>query len=295
MGDQPADMEVHRFGHRRVDLHPPGLVGLLCRAELVPVGAGGHRHHRGVGRHQPERDRFVAPRLAQRGPTGLVAALVFGDEFLGRLHRNVVGLERHIGEERLARARTSAQVVDRLVDIELRGVELLGHHGLAAVLEPIHLVGQVEVAFAGFPVVRAAVALDQRAVETTRRRQVVRLLADMPFAGDRGAVAAVAQQRGHCDDPVVEHAEVTGSADMRLRDRLGHVAHAVAVVVDAGQQHRAGRRARRGDVEVGKAHAVPCQRVEVGRGDLAAVGADVAETPVVGQQQHDVGSRGGLR
>ena len=44
-------------------------------------------------------------------------------------------------------------------------------------------------------------------------------------------------------------------------------------------------------MKVGKAGAALRQRVNVRRGDLAAESADVAEAPVVGYQQHDVGTR----
>jgi hypothetical protein len=73
----------------------------------------------GVLRDQAQRGGLVAPRLAQRRPAVLVAALVFVDEGLRRLHRHMVGLETDVGEEGLAAAAARAQVVDGLVDEEL--------------------------------------------------------------------------------------------------------------------------------------------------------------------------------
>ena len=36
MGDQAADVEIHRFGHRRIDFHPRRREPLLLGAQTVP-------------------------------------------------------------------------------------------------------------------------------------------------------------------------------------------------------------------------------------------------------------------
>ena len=89
------------------------------------------------------------------------------------------------------RACVGAQVAQEPVDEILRRVVARRHLRRAPVLEPVDLVGQVQVALGGFPVVRSAVALHQRAVKAAPVRQVVPLLAHMPFAAGIGAVAAV--------------------------------------------------------------------------------------------------------
>ena len=289
-------MEIHRVGHACIDLHPPGLVSLFCCGQLVPVSRRAHRLHRHVLGHQTQRGSLVATLLAQHRPAVLVTALVFGDELGRSLHRDMVGLKCDIGEKRLAACLARLDVIDRLVDIELRRVILGWHDRLMPVFEPVDLVGQVEVALAGFPVVRTAVAHHDRAIETMRRRQVVGFLANMPFAGGISAVTAIAQAGGHGHDIGVQDTQITGLTHMRLRNRLAHIADAVAVVVDPGQQHRTRRRTGSADMEVRKSHAAPRQFIQIWRLDLAAKCADIAETPVVGEQHDDIRSwlRGGL-
>ncbi len=118
--DQAPDMVVHRVGHGGVDLHLARMVAALRFAEHGPAGAGAHGGESGILRHQPEACGPVAPLLAQRVPAGVVPAALFGDEGLRRLYRHMVGLERDIGEERLAAGLAGVDVVDRPVD-KIRG------------------------------------------------------------------------------------------------------------------------------------------------------------------------------
>ncbi len=62
--------------------------------------------------------------------------------------------------------------------------------------------------------------------------------------------------------------------------------------VVAGHQAGPRRPAAGGVVHLREAQAAGGQPIEVGRGDLAAVAADVGEAHVVGQDEHDVGRRG---
>ena len=78
---------------------------------------------------------------------------------------------------------------------------------------------------------------------------------------------------------------VAGEAGGELHDAR----HAVAVVVAAGEQARAGRRAQRGGVEVRVAVALAGEAVEARRGDVGAVAAELRVAHVVEQHDHDVG------
>ena len=74
------------------------------------------------------------------------------------------------------------------------------------------------------------------------------------------------------------------------------VDHAGAIVVPAGQQAGARRRADRRNVEVLEPDALPGELVEVRRLDLGvAVHAEVAVALVVGDDHHDVGASVGRR
>ena len=82
---------------------------------------------------------------------------------------------------------------------------------------------------------------------------------------------------------------------MRLRNGFAHVAHAIQVVVNACEQHRAGGRARRAHMKIGKASARFGQEVQVGGLNFTAKSPHVTEAPIVGQHQNDVGSFGPCR
>ena len=203
----------------------------------------------------------------------------------------MIRLKTDVGEEGLVRSGTRAQVGQGFIDKELRRVVSRRHDGLLAVFKPLHPVGMGQVALLRIPVVGAGVALHQRTLKTTLIGPVVWFRADVPFSGNIGAVTAVLEQRGHRHNPVVERTQVAGFAQMRLRHGLRQIAHAVAVVVDARQQHRAGWRAGGSHMKVGKAHALVRQRIQIRCRDLAAKSADIAKAPVVSDQHHDVGAR----
>ena len=61
----------------------------------------------------------------------------------------------------------------------------------------------------------------------------------MPFASDVGVVTPVFKQGGQGNRAVVEYAFVSGLAFVGCRRGFRHIAYAVAVVVNAGQQHGA--------------------------------------------------------
>jgi len=60
------------------------------------------------------------------------------------------------------------------------------------------------------------------------------------------------------------------------------------MVIDSGEEHRAGGAADGGHVEIGELHARPGQIVQMRRGDLASVNAQVRIAQVVGDDQQDV-------
>ena len=289
--DQAPDVVVHGLGHGGVNLHPAFLVLLVAGAQCIPAFGAVHGRHRRVFGNQPKFRRLVTACLPQGRPALLIAALVLVNESARRLQRDVIRLKTDIGEEGFARAGTGAQVADGLVNKEFRRVVGGRHDGLLAVFIPVHSVGMRQVALLRIPVVRASVALHQRALKTTLIGPVVRLGAHVPFAGDIGTVTAVLEQRGHRDHTLVERTQIARLAQMRLRHGLRQVAHAVAVVVDARQQHRAGWRAGGSHVKIGKTHALVRQGIEIRRGDLAAKSADIAKAPVVRHQHHDIGAR----
>ena len=120
-------------------------------------------------------------------------------------------------------------------------VERRWHNGTLTVFEPVDLRGMRKVTLGRFPIVGAGVALHDGVVEAALVRQVVRLGADIPLAGCVGAVAVILQQAGHGDDVAGQRALVARLAAMLPRHGLIQVADAIAVIVHAGQQHRARR------------------------------------------------------
>ncbi len=234
-------MKIHRVCHGRIDLHFACLVATVLGAQFVPALAGGHGREGRAGRNQAQVCRLVAPLLAQNVPAGVVAALVFVDEILWRLDRHMVGLERHIGEEWLATALARVDVVDGPVDEILGRVERRRHCGPLAVFKPVDLGRMGQITLLRVPVVRAGVALHDGAVEAALVGPVVGLGADIPLAGGVGPVTTVLQQAGHGDDLGRQRSLVTRLAHVRAWHGFAQIAHAIAVVVHAGQQHRTGR------------------------------------------------------
>ena len=123
-----------------------------------------------------------------------------------------------------------------------------------------------------------------------RRGQAVGGVAQMPFPGQIGAVAASAQLIGNGHHAVVEVRVIARLALMLRRDRLRHVAQAGTVVDHARLQHRPRWRAGTGDMEIRKAHALGRERVNIGRRNFAAEGPDITEPPIISQQDDDVGA-----
>ena len=223
---------------------------------------------------------------------GVPALVVLADVAVAPLLRQVVRLVRRlvgdVREERLAVAAVGVDVGDQLVGVGLRRVEVLRQ---APQVAPVLGVERLGVGGREVPVVPvAAHPVEQRevALEAARGRDLGRLLAQVPLADHVGVVAGVLEELRQRGDAVVEVALVAVQAHLVRRRKLAHVAEAVEVRVDAGEQHRPGGGAARVGVEVREAHALPGQRVEVRRLDLAAEHAHVGEAHVVAEDDDDV-------
>ena len=118
-------------------------------------------------------------------------------------------------------------------------------------------------------------------VEAVARREEGRQVAEVPLAVDRRRVPAALQHLG-------ERRLALGDAVRRGGEERAQDADAVRV--GAGEQRRArGRADGLRHVEVGEAHALRGQPVDVRRADARrAVGADVAVAEVVRVHEHDV-------
>src|SRR5262249_54213613 len=131
---------------------------------------------------------------------------------------------------------------------------------------------------AGVTLPDAAGAVDEHLVEAALVRPVVGLVAEVPLAEDAGRVTGRLQHLGH--------GRRLERQPLALVDR---VRNAVLELVPAGQQGRSRRGAGRADMEVGEAHALVVQAVEVRRPeDRVTVARQVAVTLVVGQKEDDV-------
>ena len=65
------------------------------------------------------------------------------------------------------------------------------------------------------------------------------------------------------------------------------------VIVDAGHQHGASRRAGEACIEVCQQHALTGQPIDIRRGNLGTEDTEIAEAEVVGDDQQDVRSPSG--
>ena len=190
------------------------------------------------------------------------------------------GVEGHIKEERL-RPVAGVDHLHRVVDEGVGRVEVFARlHDLVVARERIGM----EVV--GPSLDDAEVVLEaalQRPVELFRLVGRLDVLGDVPLAGHGRAIAGGPQHLGDGDAVVVEIAAVAVLATV-----LGHVAHARLVRIEAGHQCRAGRAAAARIVKLREPQSGGGQLVEVGRGNLAAIAADVAEAHVVHKHHDDV-------
>ena len=136
----------------------------------------------------------------------------------------------------------------------------------------------------------AAAALQQTkaAIEPARARQRLRRVAEMPLGARVGSIAHCPQALGNGGHFRQQPILIVSVLRLQLGLELGLRPDARQVVIRAGHQHRAGRRAARCRVEVCQAQAASGEPVEMGRGDLTAKAAQVRVTQIVGNDQQDV-------
>ena len=146
----------------------------------------------------------------------------------------------------------------------------------------------------GHPVVVEVVATTVQhgpgTLETAPKRILIRGHAQVPLAGHVGVIARVLQQPGDRDDLVIQVALVSRHTVLVRQVVFGHRAQAVEMIVDAGHQQGAGRRAGHLGVEAGETRTFRSQGVQIRRLDLAAECAEVTVPQIVGDDQKDVGA-----
>ena len=237
MRDQPADFAVHRCGHAGIGRHRArALLPFLIR-QFRPVGAGVHGHHGNAGGHHAPGNRTGTALAAQRGPARGVAPGIGSNIGIGRLQRRVVGDEVHRSQKRLSTGVAAVDIADHPVDNQGRGIETRRQFRRLAVLAPFGLVINEQIGLI-FKIVGARLGQRKRMIIAARRGQAVGRVAQMPFPGQIGAVAASAQLIGNGHHAVVEVRVIAGLALMFRWDCLWHVAQAGTVVDHARLQHR---------------------------------------------------------
>jgi hypothetical protein len=159
--------------------------------------------------------------------------------------------------------------------------------GLADVCGAVPQVRQA-IEFVG-EIVDPAAADAPELVEPAPERTVIRQLAEVPLADERGGIAAFAQQRG-------QGGVLGRQADRAALQRLLEPDRQ-AVLVASGQQRDPRRRAHRAvGVGLREAHPLPRKPVDRrGRVFAAAVATQVGIAEVVGHDEHDAGRDGGHR
>ena len=197
------------------------------------------------------------------------------------------GAVREVEEERLGRVRgldladhphgAIGEVVGEVVPV---GV-LVGLDDRVALVQPVRVVEVRECLEES--VVLVEPALQRPGVLVTGFGQVG-VLAQVPFADSERGEAVVAEQLGDRGLVLWELAGVPGEPGVDV----GDLAHPDGVSVSSRQERCPRRRAQRRDMEVGVPQATASQRIEMWRGDLAAVAAEIGEAEVVGQHDHNV-------
>ena len=276
-----------------VDLHLARQHGLELGRHVVPGGdLLRPRRQLGVG---GEHAQPLLPReglLAHLVPALVELPLVLGRpgrrDVVGRVRRagRVVHEEGLVGHQRLL----LADPVDRAVgQILVQRVALLGRPGRLDRGRPFEEPRVVLVRLAADEAVEVLEARAGRpAVERSHRARLPH--GDLVALAElRGRVAVLLQDLG--ERRLVEGADAVVAG--RGGRHLGDGPHADRVVVAAGQQRGARRRAERGRVKAGVLEAGPRQPLGVRRVARSAEGAGGAEPDVVEQDDEDVRRAGG--
>ena len=129
----------------------------------------------------------------------------------------------------------------------------------------------------------AAGAMDEDFVEATLIRLIFGFVAEVPLAKDAGAITGLLELLGQ-----------RGGAQGHPLTFQDGVGDAVLELVTTGEQGAARRGAGRRDLEIGETDALRPELIQVrGLEDRVPVGADVAVTLVIGQDEQDIGPVGG--
>ncbi len=290
--DDPADLGVG-MGHEPGEhLHQPAGHRLVA---IVVVGPGRNlrrpRSQPGAGRDDARLELAVVSPL----PQGIPAIVELSGEPVRPLRPDMVRAVRRagseVGEERLVRCGGLLQPdpFDCLVGEVLGEVVVLAAH---IRLDGRGLVVQGRFVLRGLAAEEAVEPVESKsgrpAVERTRRAQLPHR-GDVSLAEPGGAVAVHPQGLGDSGRALRDHAVVAREAVGDLADRP----HVCAVVVAAGQQRCARRRAQRGGVELVVAQPRVGDPVECGGRHRAAERRRGAEAHVVEKDDDDVGRPGG--
>lgn len=280
LSDDVADATVHAFDHGGVDFHAalfPGGVGGLGPGDEVGIACG----EAPAAIEDAEGTHAFETAAAHVVPALAIAAALAGDFVFRALHGEVGGGEGGVEKEGVAGV-VFAQIAKGAGGHSVGVVEAFGGG------EAFVAVYQI----AGHEVVAAGEGAEE-AMEAALERPVVFGFGvaggNVPLAGHVAAVAAGGEEFGDGGVIGAEIAAVGGLAAV-----VDHVADADLVGVHAGEQGGAGGAATGGVVEVGKAEAAAGEGVEVGGANFGAVAGEIAEAHVVGEDEDDVGGRGGL-
>ena len=143
----------------------------------------------------------------------------------------------------------------------------------------------------GLEVVGAGLLERDVPVPALRTRRMLESVAHVPFAGEIGGIAAIPHELPEAVRVGTQEALVAGLALLVVGHDRPQGARARPMMVDAGVHHGARRFAGRSGVEIGESNAGLGDVVDVGRLDLAAIGAEVAEAGIVDHHEDDVRAR----
>ncbi len=235
-----------------------------------------------------ERGQDAADRVVHvRDHRDVRAAFLVGDmdelrePRLGGLERRVRGVEGNVKEQRFRAATVFLDGCDRLVRDEIGGVAFFAEGAILAMP------------------VEAAVTLVRKVVGHAEIKTVLvfkpacggemcgRPIPEMPFAGNRGDIAGLAQRlrESACGERKTVHRFRLDDAELEPEPHR----------IQTGHQCRASGRADRLNIELLKSHTRRGELVQVRRLYLFAAVADVRVTLVVGQDENDVGPGQRLR
>ena len=255
--EETADLVVGVGEEAGEALHEARRDLLVGRFELVP-----RRHPRrarrqlGVGGDDAELHLADQDPLARRVPPVVEHTPIPLDPLRRRMVRRVARPGGEVEEERLLAVGVAqvAEVLDRVVDEVFGEVVALGRRArwLHRVVVAVQR-GHELVRLAAVEAVPAVEAAPERPAAAVGGHVGLVVGRQVPLPHRVRRVAVGAEDLG--EEPVLRrhHAPVAREA----HGEVGDAAHAVGVVVAAGEQAAARRRAERGGVEVGQAHALP--------------------------------------